>query len=155
MEVKTVDLQQIIEAYYESVKQDFPKVTKSQFEVACWAAHNFIADMMEDDNLPTIEVVYFGTFAVYDGKLENILDKLKRDKNAGRITEMEFMVKWGEYINLLTKLKENPPGTSEYTNDIVKYNKDLNKQRKKKYQMSTSVVTLLDEEDNVLYKTPE
>lgn len=149
-----VELEQIIEDYYEEAKGDNPGITKHQFITACWAAHDFIVEMIEEPNLPTIEIIYFGTFAVYEGKIENLLSKVKIGKNAGRVSEPEFIEKWNGYKELLQKLKDNPPGSDENKYDIIEANRTLNRERQK-HHMSTSVVTLLDDEDNVIYKTPD
>lgn len=101
-----LDNQQLMEEFYNSIKEDFPGVDYEQLKEVCFGPWRFLKQEMESGLLPTIRFKYFGTFQVYPGRAKNILYNLKKKFEEGRISE-EVYLKNTEITNNRIKFLED------------------------------------------------
>ena len=73
-----IENQDLIEEFYEKVKDEFPSITIEDTKDICFTPWRFLKQQMESGDLPEVRFKYFGTFQVYKGRAENMLYNLKQ-----------------------------------------------------------------------------
>ncbi len=76
--------------YDEVVKHKFPHVSLEQSNNICRTIFNFIKKKMEEPELPSIRLKYFGLFSVHKKKREHIEEHLETAVANKRITERKI-----------------------------------------------------------------
>lgn len=84
--MRKLDNQILIERYYEEVKADYPNLGFDELKKIVSSPFQFLKDEMASEELPTIRLKYFGTFAVYNKRAEHILKRVEAMYERGTIT---------------------------------------------------------------------
>ena len=69
--------QELIEEYFEEITDKHPLLTFEQVKEMCIAPWRFLKMIMESGELYEVRFKYFGTFQVYQGRAEHMLQNLK------------------------------------------------------------------------------
>lgn len=80
----------LIYEYHKKVKEKYPDLSEEELRLAVTTPFNMIRQDMEDLNLSTCRLKYFGTFVVYPGKAKKGLEMLERALEKGSVTEEEY-----------------------------------------------------------------
>lgn len=99
----SIDTDQLIKEYWQTVKDKYPRISFEQFERICKAPFWFFKSQIEKPETPTIHVKYFGKFVVFSQYVERLIEKNNIKREKGIITEEEYQIR---NTNLLKKLKE-------------------------------------------------
>lgn len=79
-----LNMHQLIRELWNIEKENYPGMRFEQFEEICSIPMKFTKKNLEDPTLPTVRLMYFGVFAVFEGKIENILRRLENTRKRGR-----------------------------------------------------------------------
>ena len=83
--------QDLLEEFYQEIKEDFPEVSFEQVKEICFGPWRFLKDEMESGNLSSVRLKYFGTFQVYPGRAKNMLYNLDKRFKANLIDEKQYL----------------------------------------------------------------
>ena len=72
------DNQQMIDEYYNSIKDKFPGLTREECAKCCMTPFEYAKQEMESGDLPTIRFKYFGTLVVYHKRAIGLFEELKK-----------------------------------------------------------------------------
>jgi hypothetical protein len=95
----------LIEEYYEKVKQEYPDITLKQVEDICQAPFVEVRAGIESGLLPTIRLKFFGTFLAYPKRVAAILKGYEVQFKEHRITPAFYFKKKELLENYLKKHK--------------------------------------------------
>lgn len=79
--------QDLIEEFYEGVKEDYPTLTFDQVRDVAFGPWRFLKTEMETGELPEVRLKYFGVFTVFKGRAVKLLGDLPRKVAIGTITK--------------------------------------------------------------------
>lgn len=96
----------LIEEYYESIKDQYPNLTKEQCNQICSAPFVEVRKGIESGQFFTIRLQFFGTFTVYPKRLTYYLRLYAKMFKEQRITPANYFKK-KEQFELALKRKEN------------------------------------------------
>jgi len=102
--MRKLENNELITEYHDDLDED---ISFEETKTAITSAFNFIKDNMASEDLPTIRWKYFGTFVVYNGRANSILDRTKRHFDKGSITEKLYNQRTGMLNEFLNKRNEN------------------------------------------------
>lgn len=91
--------QDLLEEFYQGVKDEFPDVSFEQIKEVCFGPWRFLKQEMESGNLPSVRFKYFGTFQVYKGRAKNMLYNLEKKFQNNKIEEDQYL----KYKNMIEK----------------------------------------------------
>ena len=93
---------ELIEEFYEQVKEKYPDMNYAQIEAICRHPFTFVRKKMEQPNLPDIRLKYFGVFRVKPYRAKDRLKENDRMLALGRITPK----KHGHFKTILSNFIE-------------------------------------------------
>jgi len=96
----------LINEYYESIKDQYPGLTKEQCNQICSAPFIEVRKGIESGEFPTTRLQFFGTFVVYPKRLTYYLNLYAKMFKEQRITPANYFRK-KEQFELALKRKEN------------------------------------------------
>lgn len=96
----------LIEEYYESIKNDYPDLTKEQCNQICSAPFIEVRKAIESGEFSTGRLKYFGTFVVYPKRISYYLKLYAKMFKEQRITPKVYFKK-KEQFELALKRKQN------------------------------------------------
>jgi len=92
-----------IKEYFEEVKHLYPNIPFEQFSDICKTPFRFFKMKIEQPNMPTIYIKYFGKFRVFSTTIQSLLKALETKKHFNQINDERY-AKHKEF--LLNKYKE-------------------------------------------------
>jgi nucleoid DNA-binding protein len=98
--------QDLIREYYASIKEKYPHLTQEQVNEICSAPFKQARKGIESGDFPTIRLKYFGTFVVYNKKVEALLKTYINMFAQHRITPSNFFKK-KEQLEKFLKTRNN------------------------------------------------
>lgn len=72
-----VENQQLIEEYYNRIKDKYPDLTLADVKAMCIGPFSYVRKEMESGNLHNVRLKYFGTFLVYPNRARIMLERMK------------------------------------------------------------------------------
>ena len=100
-------LEELITAFYKEVaKEKFPKVSREELGTVCRAPSAFIKFHMKRDDLPTIQVLHLGKFAVSYNKAQHLRAETKEQHYKGWITDETYAKRMEGYEKLMARLSD-------------------------------------------------
>ena len=82
--------QDLLNEFFEKNKDKYPDISYEQFKDIVFGPWRFLKQEMENGNLETVRLKYFGTFVVYPRKASSELEKLKKRFEEGTIVHKEY-----------------------------------------------------------------
>jgi len=95
----------LIQEYYESIRDQYPGLTKEQCNQICSAPFIQTRKAIESGTFVNIRLQFFGTFTVYPKRLNYYLDIFKKMFKEQRITPANYFKK-KEQLELAINRKE-------------------------------------------------
>lgn len=87
--MRLLDIDTVIDQYYEIVKNKYPNIDKIEFIKICKNPFHFIANQMARPDMPVILIKYFGKFVVLSTRIKYIIiDNNNRLRNGWRSPEV-------------------------------------------------------------------
>lgn len=96
----------LLDEFYNKVKEDFPDLTKEQIVKICRNPFYYIRKQMSSGEFPLIHIKYLGKFLVYPGKVKALLRTYDRQLYRKAITPEEFKDRITNLKNFLLKNEE-------------------------------------------------
>lgn len=95
-----------IKEYYNEVKDLYPDMSYEQFQDICKYPFRFFRSKIEQDDMPNIDIKYFGKFRVFAASIKGKLKELETSKHFNHISEENYE-KYKENLNSLLKKIED------------------------------------------------
>lgn len=96
----------LVEEFYQSIKEEYPHLTKEQCNDACSYPFKQVREAMESGDFPTVRLQFFGTFVVYTKRVVNLLANYEVMFKEQRIAPVKFFKKKEQLTKFLIK-REN------------------------------------------------
>ena len=84
---------ELIEEYYQSIKEDYPDLTLEQCREIVMSPYNMLKNEMSSGNLSTVRLKYLGTFLVYKARAKGMLKHLTQRFKLHKIDRNEYFEK--------------------------------------------------------------
>jgi len=108
----------LIEQFYETIKEKYPNLSKKQIEDMCKSIFHFVVDGMSRRDMPTIHIKYLGKFRVFASKVQNkIIENRLRFEELGVISEKAFKERDRELRARLIRILLNEGNNEPYSED--------------------------------------
>jgi nucleoid DNA-binding protein len=93
-------IDEVIKKLYEEQKENFPDLSHTKFREICRNSLNLIKDSLENPLLPTVKIRHFGSFAVYEGKIKEMLARNEAGFKGGHRKEARYLEakRWFEEV---------------------------------------------------------
>jgi hypothetical protein len=95
----------LIEEYYNSIKEQYPDLTLQQCNEVCSAPFIEVRKGIESGNLPTVRLKFFGTFIAYPKRVKGILKNLENLFKNHRVSPGVYFKKKEQLEKFLNKVK--------------------------------------------------
>lgn len=96
-----------IKEYYNEVKHLYPDIPYEQFVDICKQPFKFFKSKIEQDDMPNIDIKYFGKFRVFPATIKGELKDLDTKKQFGRISDENYERYKENLNNILKKIEEH------------------------------------------------
>ena len=87
------DNQQMIDEYFNSIKDKYPGLTREECAKCCVAPFDYAKQEMEGGELPTIRFKYLGTLVPYPKRVVGLFEELKRQFTELKVDSKTYLVK--------------------------------------------------------------
>lgn len=114
-----LDTNETIKEYYNEVKHLYPDIPFEQFMDICKQPFKFFKSKIEQDDMPNIDIKYFGKFRVFAASIKGKLKELELKKKFNQISEERYTTFKTNLEILLKKIQDN--------DDIRRNKKDSNR----------------------------
>lgn len=98
--------QELVEEFYESIKEEYPDLTFEQVKDVCYGPWRYLRTEMEAGHLPVVRFKYFGKFLVNEGTAKGKLRELEEDYKAGKFTDERYIELKTMLVNYLKDEKK-------------------------------------------------
>jgi hypothetical protein len=93
----------LVQEYYNSIKDDYPGLTLEQCNEICSAPFIETRKGIESGEFPTIRLKFFGTFVAYPKRVKAILVQYEKMFKEHRITPFNYFKKKEQLEKFLNK----------------------------------------------------
>ena len=80
----------LIEEFYEEVKNTYPDISLNEFRIICNSPFKFIKEVINRGVLKNVRLQYFGVFEVMPSRVKYSLKTLENNYKTGKITEERY-----------------------------------------------------------------
>lgn len=94
---------ELIEEYFESIRDQHPDLTKEQCSDICFGPFIETRKKIESGELPTIRLKFLGTFVAYPKRVKAILNQYEKMFKEHRITPFNYFKKKEQLEKYLNK----------------------------------------------------
>ena len=101
------DNQQMIDEYYNSIKEDFPGLSREECAACVNAPFIYAKQNMESGELPTIRFIHLGTLVVYPKRVEALLVKFTTQFKELKIEAKTYFEKKAMFEKFINKQKKS------------------------------------------------
>ena len=127
---------EIFNEYYESIKENYPHLTRDQIKETCMFPWKLMNKKMKEPNLPSIRLKYFGQWVVKEGRVRHLKGLL--DGRKDRMFEQTYLEQKETYETYLK----------------MKYEDLLEQFGFKEFKEKASTNLALDHGDELVYVAP-
>lgn len=103
----SIDTEQLIKEYWETVKDKYPYINYESFEKICKAPFWFFKSQIEKKETPTIHVKYFGKFVVFSQYVYRLIEKNNKRLETNLISQEEWEIRNNNLTDKLREVLEN------------------------------------------------
>ena len=95
-----------IKEYYNEVKHLYPDMPYEQFVDICKQPFKFFKSKIEQDDMPNIDIKYFGKFRVFASTIKGKLNELELKKKFNQISEERYEL-FKTNLETILKIRED------------------------------------------------
>lgn len=95
----------LIERFYESIKEEFPNLSKEEINQVCLFPYRYFKSRMSDDDIPDVRIKYLGSWQVFStpviSRLNTVQERIDRKTREDKViypNEIEELNKLKEYV---------------------------------------------------------
>lgn len=96
-----------IKEYYNEVKDLYPDISFEQFQDICKQPFKFFKSKIEQDDMPNIDIKYFGKFRVFAASIKGKLKELETKKHFNQISDERYDKFKANLETILKKIQDN------------------------------------------------
>jgi hypothetical protein len=100
----------LVEEYYNSIKESYPDLTLEQCNEICSAPFVEVKKGIESGEFPTVRLKFFGTFVAYPKRVKAILVQYEKMFKEHKITPHNYFKKKEQlekFLNKKDEIKDN------------------------------------------------
>lgn len=112
-----LDTNETIKLYYDEVKELYPDMSFEQFQEVCKQPFKFFKTKIEQDDMPNIDMKYFGKFRVFAATIKGKLKELDDKKRFNHISPERYDTFKTNLNTILKKIQDNDAAKKDKKNN--------------------------------------